>query len=93
MINIKKLQEKIDGLPHFIRIWLRGGFILLGWLALFLSDSILFVLAIGHTCTVSILLYTNLDLRTDPEQTWKAYRRSLCLELLMCVILILLFII
>lgn len=93
MISIKKLQKKIDELPHFIRVWLRGGFVLLAWLVFFLPDTILFILAVGHACTVSILLYTNLDLRTDTEQTWKAYRRSLRLELLMSAILILLFII
>jgi len=84
MVDMQELQKKLDKLPHCIRLGIRGGLILLTWLPICFSDTITILIAIGHICVVSVLLYNNLDLRTG-EETWEAYRRSLYLELLMCI--------
>ena len=88
MVYMNEIQKKLDNLPLFFRSSIRGGFIFITWLPIFFSDIIAILLALGHASIVSILLYNNLDLRTEPDQTWESYRRSLILELLMCVIII-----
>ncbi len=81
-----KLQNKIDKLPYIVRLWLRGGFVFVCWaLPVFFPIIISEVLMAMHGIIVAILLYTKLDLRTDPDETWSAYRKTLWVELIMCL--------
>lgn len=73
-----KLQNKIDKLPYIVRLWIRGGFVLVDWaLPVFFPIIISKVLMTMHSIIAVILLYTKLDLRTDPDETWSAYRKTL----------------
>lgn len=73
-----KLQNKIDKLPYIVRLWIRGGFVLVDWaLPVFFPIIISKVLMAMHSIIAVILLYTKLDLRTDPDETWSAYRKTL----------------
>ncbi|WP_313524924.1 hypothetical protein [Anaerotignum sp.] len=89
MIDRDGLQKKLDKLPNSFRRGIRGGFIFITWLPICFSDAMSIFLAVGHILVVSFLLYNNLDLRSDPDQTLRAYRNYLYLELLMCVLIIL----
>ncbi len=60
-------------------------FLFVGHCLCFFPIIISEVLMAMHGIIVAILLYTKLDLRTDPDETWSAYRKTLWVELIMCL--------
>ena len=93
-MDLSNVQNKINALPYFVRLCLRAGFIIIPDIPLTVAfciapdifDIMLIIMMTGHGITTGILLYTNLDLRTDEEQSWEKYRRSLFIENIIAII-------
>lgn len=84
-----KVQKKLDELPDFFRWVIRGGAVeILCIFSLFIPDIAAVILMLIHICTVSVLIYTDLDLRTDFGQPLEEYRKSLKLEIILCSLVI-----